>query len=145
MPWARRAGSRRDGVASDGGSGTGSGFGGGSGKAGGTRKQSRQGAGAAGKGTGGGDAASAVESSPMLEALRAWRRERAKRDGVPAYVVMHDKHLVAIVEAGPGSLRELGRIDGMGPRRIELYGDELLAVLGDQLPGAPTGDDSVTG
>jgi DNA helicase II / ATP-dependent DNA helicase PcrA len=66
------------------------------------------------------------QNPELLEALRAWRSARAKSDGVPAYVVMHDKHLQAIAAAKPATLQALARVEGMGARRIELYGDEIL-------------------
>ena len=62
-------------------------------------------------------------------ALRAWRSSVARKDGVPAYVVLNDKELVGIAERNPGSLAELGRCRGMGPIRLERWGDEILAVL----------------
>ena len=64
----------------------------------------------------------------LLESLRAWRRDRAKRDGVPPYVILHDKHLVGLAAARPTTMAALARLDGIGPRRLELYGDEILAV-----------------
>ncbi len=66
---------------------------------------------------------------PVFEALRAWRAERARTDGVPAYVVAHDATLLAVVAARPASLVELGRVKGMGPARVERYGTEILAAL----------------
>jgi hypothetical protein len=66
----------------------------------------------------------------VLERLRAWRRDRAKADGVPPYVVLHDKHLEGLAAARPTSMTALAKVDGMGPRRLELYGDDLLALLG---------------
>ena len=65
----------------------------------------------------------------LLEALRTWRRDRAKRDGVPPYVILHDKHLVGLAAAKPTTMTALSRLDGIGPRRLELYGDEILAVI----------------
>jgi DNA helicase-2/ATP-dependent DNA helicase PcrA len=65
----------------------------------------------------------------LLEALRAWRRERAARDGVPAYVVLHDRHLASIAEAGPTSRSALARCPGMGPVKLDRYGDEVLGVV----------------
>lgn len=62
-------------------------------------------------------------------ALRAWRAERARTDGVPAYVVLNDKHLDGIAAAGPTSPRELIACDGIGPTKLERYGDEILAVI----------------
>ena len=67
---------------------------------------------------------------PAVEqALRAWRTERSRRDKVPPYIVLHDRTLVAIAAARPGSLRQLLRIDGIGPTKLDLYGDEIVAVV----------------
>ena len=73
--------------------------------------------------------AEAEADADLLEALRNWRRERAKRDGVPPYVILHDKHLVGLAAAKPATMAALARLDGIGPRRLELYGDEILAVM----------------
>jgi DNA helicase-2/ATP-dependent DNA helicase PcrA len=65
----------------------------------------------------------------LLAALRAWRSERARADAVPAYVVAHDAVLLAIVEQRPASPAALRRVKGMGPARLERYGEELLAIV----------------
>jgi DNA helicase-2/ATP-dependent DNA helicase PcrA len=65
----------------------------------------------------------------LLAALRAWRAERARADAVPAYVVAHDALLVAIVEERPGTPAALRRIKGMGPAKLERYGEEILAIV----------------
>jgi DNA helicase II / ATP-dependent DNA helicase PcrA len=67
--------------------------------------------------------------SPEGEKLRAWRLARAKTDGVPPYVVFHDSVLHAIAEVRPSSLGELAQISGVGPAKLERYGDEVLAAL----------------
>ncbi len=74
-------------------------------------------------------AASHPANGPVVDALKAWRRQRAQADGVPAYVVMHDSTLAEIAAKAPRSLFELGRVKGMGPTKLERYGDEILAVL----------------
>ena len=66
---------------------------------------------------------------PGEAALRAWRSSVARKDGVPAYVVLNDKELVGIAERNPATLADLGRCRGMGPIRLERWGDEILAVL----------------
>ena len=71
----------------------------------------------------------AAPDRPLLAALRAWRSARARADGVPAYVVAHDALLAAIVEERPGSPAALRRIKGMGPTKLERYGEEILAIL----------------
>jgi len=66
---------------------------------------------------------------PEEVALRSWRSSVARKDGVPAYVVLNDKELVGIAERNPATLAELGGCRGMGPIRLERWGDEILAVL----------------
>ena len=66
---------------------------------------------------------------PVEAALRAWRSERSRADRVPAFVVLHDRTLSAIAAERPKTLRELARITGIGPTKLELYGDDILAVL----------------
>jgi DNA helicase-2/ATP-dependent DNA helicase PcrA len=77
--------------------------------------------------------ASAAGGRPTDEALmadlRAWRSARARADDVPAYVVAHDALLAAIVEQRPGSIAALRRVKGMGPAKLDRYGDEILAIL----------------
>ena len=61
--------------------------------------------------------------------LREWRLERAKADEVPAYVVFHNSTLAEIAARQPRTLAELALVPGVGPAKLERYGDELLAVL----------------
>jgi DNA helicase-2/ATP-dependent DNA helicase PcrA len=68
-------------------------------------------------------------TSPLLDALQLWRRERAKQDAVPAYVVAHDAMLIAIADDRPNSIARLRRIKGMGPVKLEQYGPEILAIV----------------
>jgi DNA helicase-2/ATP-dependent DNA helicase PcrA len=65
----------------------------------------------------------------LLEGLQVWRRDRARRDAMPAFVVAHDATLLAIAEARPASLAALRRVRGMGQTKLERYGDEILAVI----------------
>ena len=65
-----------------------------------------------------------------VERLRGWRLERSREDGVPAFVVLHDATLDELAATRPRTLTELGAVKGVGPAKLERYGDELLAVLG---------------
>ena len=65
----------------------------------------------------------------LMADLRAWRAAHARVDAVPAYVVAHDALLAAIVEQRPGSIAALRRVKGMGPTKLERYGEEILAIL----------------
>jgi len=64
------------------------------------------------------------------ERLRSWRAETAKSDGVPAYVIFHDATLAEIVRSDPDTIDDLRHIPGIGVRKLERFGDELLAVVG---------------
>ncbi|WP_028229630.1 DNA helicase RecQ [Paraburkholderia ferrariae] len=66
------------------------------------------------------------------ERLRLWRTETAKSDGVPAYVIFHDATLAEIARNGPESIDELRDIPGMGARKLERFGEELIEVVGDE-------------
>jgi ATP-dependent DNA helicase RecQ len=84
-----------------------------------------------------------VASGPLAEVLRAWRAQRA--DGKPAYTVINDRTLSAIARALPESRDELSQIDGIGPTRLERYGDEILALVREHgSPAVARSDDLVT-
>lgn len=61
--------------------------------------------------------------------LRAWRAEIAKKHGIPAYVVFHDATLAELVRLRPQTETELRRVSGIGARKLESYGDDLLEIL----------------
>ncbi|MGF6922777.1 ATP-dependent DNA helicase RecQ [Paraburkholderia sp. 40] len=63
------------------------------------------------------------------ERLRMWRTETAKSDGVPAYVIFHDATLAEIARLGPDSIDDLRGIPGMGARKLDRFGYELLHVV----------------
>ncbi|WP_147653631.1 DNA helicase RecQ [Vulcaniibacterium gelatinicum] len=67
-----------------------------------------------------------------FERLRAWRADAARAQNVPAYVIFHDSTLRAIAEAHPADLSALADIPGLGARKLERYGREVLAVLEDE-------------
>jgi len=65
-------------------------------------------------------------AGPLLDALRAWRAATAREHNVPAYVVFHDSTLEAIAAALPKSLDDLRTISGIGAKKLERYGEEIL-------------------
>ena len=64
-------------------------------------------------------------------ALKAWRAGVAKAHNLPAYVVFHDAALAEMAEARPGSLDELAAIGGVGAKKLDAYGEEILRVLAE--------------
>jgi ATP-dependent DNA helicase RecQ len=75
-------------------------------------------------------AGQAKTSDPTLvSALRAWRSEVARTRGVPAYVVLHDSTIDGIAAARPTTQDQLRGIPGIGDKKLEHYGDELIALV----------------
>jgi DNA helicase II / ATP-dependent DNA helicase PcrA len=69
------------------------------------------------------------EAARVAAALREWRRERSRADGVPAFVVIHDRHLLAIAERRPTDRAALAACPGIGPAKLAAYGDELVSLV----------------
>lgn len=69
-----------------------------------------------------------------FEALRRWRLEVARRTEVPPYVVFHDRTLAEIAHRQPASADALATIPGVGPAKLERYGESVLAALRDGAP-----------
>ena len=93
-----------------------------------------------------GQRASALPPAPpadveLVAALRAWRSGVARSTAVPAYVVLPDRALRLVAAARPSSLAQLAAVPGMGPRRMEAWADDLLAIVAgkDDRPGERDG------
>jgi DNA helicase-2/ATP-dependent DNA helicase PcrA len=66
----------------------------------------------------------------LFDALRAWRADRAKTLGQPAYCVFTDATLAAIAEQRPETVAALVAIPGIGQSKLDKYGDEVLSLVG---------------
>ena len=86
-------------------------------------------------------AADALAGDPaILGRLRSWRTARARRDGVPSYVVLTNATIEALARDQPADLDGLAATAGIGPAKLARYGDEILAVLAGsdtETPGPP--------
>ncbi len=69
------------------------------------------------------------EEAAREERLKAWRRGRSRDDGVPAYVVASDATIRAIAQRAPADLRSLGACPGIGPAKLEKYGEAILGLI----------------
>jgi ATP-dependent DNA helicase RecQ len=65
----------------------------------------------------------------LREFLREWRRNAARQKMMAAFVVMHDTTLDELCKAQPRTIAELGRISGIGEKKCEMYGEEILEVF----------------
>jgi DNA helicase-2/ATP-dependent DNA helicase PcrA len=70
-----------------------------------------------------------AERSPLSNALRAWRLARARADAIAPFIVFHDSTIEAIAERRPRSIAELRRVPGIGPVKIDRYGEEVIGVV----------------
>jgi ATP-dependent DNA helicase RecQ len=73
---------------------------------------------------------SGVEQT-IFEKLRWWRVETARKHNVPAYVIFHDATMREIAKRKPHSLAELGTVSGVGGKKLETYGEEIIALISD--------------
>ncbi|MET9430323.1 MULTISPECIES: ATP-dependent DNA helicase UvrD2 [unclassified Streptomyces] len=78
----------------------------------------------------------------LYERLREWRSEQAKELGQPAYCVFTDKTLMAIAEAVPSTDGELAAISGVGARKLDRFGADVLAICAGQEVGGGEEEDS---
>ena len=70
-----------------------------------------------------------AEEVARFEALKAWRAEIAREHNLPAYVVFHDATLAEMAQLVPETLDDLAQIGGVGAKKLEAYGREILRVL----------------
>ncbi len=69
------------------------------------------------------------EDAPLLSALKAKRRALAEAQKVPAYVIFPDRTLIEMAEMRPETLDQMARINGVGAKKLERYGDDFLSVI----------------
>ncbi|MFR9795434.1 DNA helicase RecQ [Streptomyces sp. MS06] len=86
-----------------------------------------------------------AELLPVFEALRAWRAEQAREQGVPAYVIFHDATLREIATLRPSSVAQLGGVAGVGEKKLATYGEGVLAVLASLTAAQGTEQDGAPG
>jgi DNA helicase-2/ATP-dependent DNA helicase PcrA len=77
------------------------------------------------------------DRSPAAETLRRWRLDRARSEGVPAYVIFPDRTIAEILDRRPSSPAELAAIHGLGPARLARFGAELHAAVKEVLAETP--------
>ena len=64
-----------------------------------------------------------------LSLLKLWRRELAQKLNLPAYIIMHDRTLMDIVEMNPVDVEDLRNVRGIGPAKIERYGNQIIDII----------------
>ncbi|MDP2821826.1 MAG: DNA helicase RecQ [Sulfuritalea sp.] len=71
----------------------------------------------------------AAADVPLFDALRAWRTDLAREQGVPAYVILHDKTLRELATQRPATLSDLLGVPGIGQAKADRYGEALLRLM----------------
>lgn len=72
-----------------------------------------------------------VANEALLQVLQTWRAEEAKSRSIPHYMIANNQTLEALAASMPGSRTKLAAITGVGPKMIERYGDEILAMIAE--------------
>jgi ATP-dependent DNA helicase RecQ len=68
----------------------------------------------------------AESEMPLFNSLRTWRNERAKKEGLAAYIICHNRQLADIIKLRPQSLAQLSKVDGFGEAKLKKYGRDIL-------------------
>ena len=79
-----------------------------------------------------------AEETQRFERLRAWRTQQARNKSVPAYVILPDRTLVELAARLPATEGELLAVPGVGPAKLALYGNDLLAIIAGMRASPPT-------
>ena len=69
----------------------------------------------------------------IFDKLRWWRVETARKHNVPAYVIFHDATMREIAKAKPASLSDLRNISGVGEKKLETYGEEIVSLIAEMI------------
>ena len=77
-------------------------------------------------------AALTAQGQARFAALKTWRAAVAREHNLPAYVIFHDATLAAIAALAPGTLRDLQGVSGLGAKKLEAYGEDVLRVVAGQ-------------
>jgi ATP-dependent DNA helicase RecQ len=72
-----------------------------------------------------------ADDRALFDALRAWRKQEASAQGLPPYVIFHDRTLAEIARARPGSLAALAECGGVGQGKLERYGRAVMDILAE--------------
>jgi len=65
----------------------------------------------------------------LMARLKEWRAEVAREYNLPAYVILHDKTILEMIDNRPGTIEELSMVKGIGPAKLEKYGNDILRIL----------------
>jgi hypothetical protein len=83
-----------------------------------------------------------IQSDPLSGALKQWRLDKSREEKVPAYIIIHDRSIDALVNNRPSSLPALLKIYGIGPSKVDRYGEEMLKII-TKFPDISIGNDSL--
>lgn len=72
---------------------------------------------------------STSSQTPLFKALREWRKHVADESDQPAFAILHQKTLVTIAEIKPTTIRDLKKIKGIGTRKAQFFGDDIIGIV----------------
>jgi ATP-dependent DNA helicase RecQ len=80
----------------------------------------------------------------LAEKLRSWRKQMSKKSNVPSFIVLNDVTLENLARVSPRNREQLLSVSGIGQRKADQYGDELLQLMAEHRQSAPTSVPSTT-
>lgn len=79
----------------------------------------------------------APEDMPIFNALRDWRNETSRRQGIAPYIICTNRQLAEIIQKRVGSKNQLAQIEGIGKAKVEKYGDDIIALMKERIVETP--------
>jgi ATP-dependent DNA helicase RecQ len=73
------------------------------------------------------------EDMPIFNAMRDWRNETSRRQGIAAYIICTNRQLAEIVHKRVSNKNQLSQIEGIGKAKISNYGDDIIAVMSEKI------------
>lgn len=75
------------------------------------------------------------DNEVIFNSLKSWRLEESKKQGFPPFIIFTNKQLADIAVLKPSTLNHLSQIDGIGPSKMEKYGEKILRLVASSLAG----------
>lgn len=83
------------------------------------------------------------ENKSLFDSLKNWRLLESKKQAIPPFIIFTNKQLAEIASLGPTTLNHLSQIDGIGPIKLERYGDAILKIVDGVLKKDKVGQDKI--
>ena len=70
-----------------------------------------------------------ADEKQINQALKQWRKDRAKEMNIPEYLICHNSELISVTKMKPRTIEDLIKVKGFGDQKVSKYGDDIIAIL----------------